>query len=57
VRTWAEAVLPALRDLATAAALLWLTVSDSWVAIGVAAALVASRAVRRFGTRSPGLAQ
>ena len=32
-----------LRDLATAAALLWLTVSDSWAAIAVSGALVASR--------------
>ena len=38
---WAAVLV--LRDLVTAVALLWLTVSDSWAAIAVAAALVASR--------------
>ncbi len=32
-----------LRDLVTAAALIWMTVSDDWLAIGVSGAFVASR--------------
>ena len=34
-----------LLDLVTAGSLLWLTISDSWPAIGVTAALVAVRAL------------
>ena len=38
-----------LRDLVTAAALLWLTLSDDWPAIGVSAALVVSHAFTMCG--------
>jgi hypothetical protein len=40
-RWWAAALV--VRDLVTAAALLWLSVSDGWGPIAMSAALVASR--------------
>ena len=53
-RRWPGSLL--LRDLVTAAALLWLTLSDDWLAIGVAAGLVVSRVLvgphHQFGARS-----
>lgn len=44
-------ILRVLLDLVTAAALLWLTVSDSWPAIAVSAGLVGLRIVA--GGREP----